>query len=427
MAAPRDIFKLRQTSLLNKDFESFRRDLFRFADAHASGVIADRSTPSTATAMVELMAFVGDSLAFYIDQCFNEVREDTASDLGNVVEFARMRGYRVRGKSPARGNIPFMIEVPSTVDSGGGVVPNPLYLPVLPKGSRAQARNGATFETLEDIDYSDSEGRSVTGSQFGANGLPTHFAVRKFVDIIAGETKSESFPITEFRAFRSVELSEADVTEVISVVDSDSNEWVEVDYLAQDWVFDGDLNTSSDSDDVPYVLKVVAAPRRFVTEWNPLTKKTSLIFGTGDGVDFDDELVPNVADYAIPLYGRRTSAGASIDPRNFLRTRSLGLSPYGTTLTIRYRVGGGPEGNVDPGAIDTVVSADLSFATTGLNALSRGAVEASVQCDSIDRTEGGMPEESVREIKMNSAAFFAAQDRCVTREDLIARILSGTS
>lgn len=420
----RDIFKLRTPSLLNKDFDGFKRDLLRFTDAFASGAITDKSVPSSAMALIELMAFVGDALSFNIDQSFNELREDTASQIENVVHFARMRGYRVRGKVPARGTLPVMLEVPAVTSAGGEVVPDPLYLPVLSKGSRAQARNGSLFETLDDIDFSDEDGRSVTGSLFGANGLPTHFAVRKSVDIIAGESKSESFQISSFKAFRSIELSDQDVSEIISVTDSDGNEWVEVDYLAQDWVFDGTVNTDDDSDDVPYVLKVVAAPRRFITAWNPLTKKTTLTFGSGDGVDFDDELIPNVADYAIPLYGRRTSPGYSIDPRNFLKTRTLGLSPYNTTLTVTYRVGGGPDGNVDPGAIDTMSQASLTFISTTLNTLKKGDVEASVQCFNTDRTDGGMPEESVREIKQNSAAFFAAQDRCVTRADVIARVLS---
>lgn len=420
----RDIFKLRNQSLLNKDFDGFKRDLLRFTDAFASGAITDKSVPSSAMALIELMAFIGDALSFNIDQSFNELREDTATQVENVVQFARMRGYKVRGKVPARGTLPVMLEVPAVTSAGGDVVPDPLYLPILSKGSRAQARNGSLFETLDDLDFSDDDGRSVTGSLFGSNGMPTHFAVRKSVDIIAGQSKDESFQVSSFKAFRSIEISDQDVSEIISVTDSDGNEWVEVDYLAQDWVFDGTVNTADDADDVPYVLKVVAAPRRFITTWNPLTKKTTLTFGSGDGVDFDDELIPNVADYAIPLYGRRTSSGYSIDPRNFLKTRTLGLSPYNTTLTVTYRVGGGPDGNVDPGSIDAMSQASLSFVSTNLNSLKKGDVEASVQCFNTDRTDGGMPEESVREIKQNSAAFFAAQDRCVTRADVIARILS---
>lgn len=424
MTLARDIFKTRARSFLNKDFEGFKRDLISFSDSFASGVLSDKSTPSSTMALIELMSFIGDTLSFNIDQAFNELREDTAVQIENVTQFAKMRGYKVRGKVPARGVLPVMIEVPATTTTDGSVTPDPLYLPVLSKGSRAQARNGTSFETLEDIDFSVETGRAITGSLFGANGLPTHFAIRKSVDIIAGQTKTESFTVSSFRAFRSIEISDQDVSEVISVTDSDGNEWVEVDYLAQDWVFAGSTNTGNDSSDVPYTLKVVSAPRRFITGWDPITKKTSLTFGSGDGASFDDELIPNVADYAIPLAGKRTSSGFSIDPRNFLKTRTLGLSPYNTTLTVTYRVGGGSEGNVDPGSIDTMSKADLSFVYNSLDPLKKADVEGSVQCYNSEKTDGGMPQETIREIKMNSAAFFAAQDRCVTRADIIARILS---
>lgn len=420
----RDITRLKNISLLNGDFESFRRDLLKFADAHASGVITDRSTPSTTMAMLELAAYVGDNLRFYIDQQFNELRPDTARQLENVVAFAKAKGYKPVGKSPARGREAFLIEVPSTVNSRGEVVPDDNYAPVLERGSRVGSRSGVPFETLEDLDFANSGSREVTGSVYGSNGLPTHFVMRKFVDVIAGETKTESFTITDFRKFRQVELTDADVIEVISAVDSDGNTWLEVEYLAQDWVFDPITNENDDSDDVPYVLKVISAPRRFIKEWNPVTKKTSLIFGSGDGVNYDDELIPNVADYSIPLYGKRTNSSTAIDPRNFLKTRSLGLSPYNTTLTVTYRTGGGPEGNVDPRTIDSVIEANLSFSSNNLSPVTKADVENSVQCINLDKTEGGKAEETIREIQLNSAAFFAAQDRVVTREDVIARVLS---
>jgi len=420
----REITRLRDISLLNKDFDAFKRDLLKFADAHASGVLTDRSTPSTTMALVELAAFVGDSLAFYIDQQFNELRPDTARQLENVVAFAKAKGYRPQGKAAARGTQAWIIEVPAIVNELGQVVPDDNYAPVISKGSRAAATNGVSFETLADLDFSLSDGRQVTGSAFSDNGLPSHFVMRKFVDIIAGETKTESFVITEFRKFKTIELADADVIEVISVTDSEGNEWIEVDYLAQDWVFDGTTNDATDSEDVPFVLKVVSVPRRFERSWNPSTKKTSLIFGSGDGVNFDDELIPNVADYALPLYGRRTLISTAIDPRNFLLTRSMGLSPYNTTLTVTYRTGGGPEGNVDPRTIQTPVDVSISFGSTNLNAVIKGDVENSVQCVNIDKTEGGKAEESVRDIKINAAAYFAAQERCVTREDVISRVLS---
>src|SRR5690606_10750478 len=137
----------------------------------------------------------------------------------------------------------------------------------------------------------------------------------------------------------------------------------------QDWVFIDRTNVNSDADLVPYILKVQAAPRRFIVDRDIISGASRLIFGSGDGMSYDDELVPDVASYVLPLAGRRSHGPTSIDPQNFLRTRSLGLSPHGTTLTVRYRVGGGAESNVPARTIRQPSSVLLEFGSTGLDPL----------------------------------------------------------
>ncbi len=155
-----------------------------------------------------------------------------------------------------------------------------------------------------------------------------------------------------------------------------------------------------------------------------MTRKTSLIFGSGDGVNFDDELLPNLADLALPLAGRRTFTSVALDPQNFLKTRSLGLSPFNTTLTVTYRIGGGPQTNVPPGTIRSVDEAVLDFTSTGLDTSKKAAAVSSLDTTNTNKTDGGASEESISEIKANSGAHFAAQDRVVTREDYISRVMT---
>lgn len=413
---------------LNKDFVGFKRDLIKFSQAHASGVLQDFNESSPGMLVLELQSYIGDVLAYYLDNNFLELRQDTQRQVENTVAFAKSLGYRPQGKRAAGGRETFFIEVPSTT-IGGQVVPDDTYSPILRKGSQVQGPNGQYFETLDDLIFSASSPdypRMVTGSQFDqTTGLPTYFAIRKDVDVVAGQTITETFTLTDFQQFREIQLSNQDVIEVISVFDSAGNEWTEVDYLAQDTVFDADLNSDpSDSSVVPYVLKLVSVPRRFITDRDPTTALTSIIFGSGDGQQFDDELVPNLADLALPLAGRRTFSSYAIDPQNFLKTRSLGLSPYSTTLTVTYRVGGGPQTNVPPNSVRSPTNIVLDFTTTGLDPVKQAAVMNSVECTNVARMIGGGPEETIAEIKANSAAFFAAQNRVVTREDFMARILS---
>lgn len=419
-----DVKKERIVSLTNRDFRSLKRDLITFGRAYASGSFTDFNESSPGMAVLEFLAYVGDGLHFMLDQAFNESGEG-ATELRNVAANAKARGYRPQGKRPSVGTLHWAVEVPATVNSFGSVVPDDSYTPTLLKGSQGMAQNGTPFETLEDIYFTASLGREVTGSRFDATtGIPTHFALRKSVDVIAGKTVTETFTVTDFQAFRRIDLGYDDVIEVIDVFDEDGNEWFEVDYLAQDWVFTAETNVGEDGDLVPYVMKLQSAPRRFIVDRDISTGVSTLVFGSGDGVSFDDELVPNVASYALPLAGRRTFNSFNIDPQNFLKTRSLGLSPHNSTLTVRYRVGGGAETNVPARSVRQPLSAQLSFASTGLDAVKKGTVESSIGCINLDSMKGGGPAETVREIKANAAAFFAAQSRAVTREDVVARTLS---
>lgn len=419
-----DVKKERIVSLTNRDFRSLKRDLINFGRAYASGSFTDFNESSPGMAVLEFLAYVGDGLHFMLDQAFNE-SGDGATQVANVQANAKSRGYRPQGKRPSVGTLHWAIEVPATVDSFGRVVPDDSLTPILMKGSQAVAQNGTPFETLDDVYFTASLGREVTGSRFDSStGIPTHFALRKAVDVIAGKTVTETFTITEFQQFRKIDLGYEDVIEIIEVTDEEGNEWFEVDYLAQDWVFTAETNVGADGDMVPYVMKLQSAPRRFVVDRDISTGVSSLIFGSGDGVSFDDELVPNVASYALPLAGRRTFNSFNIDPQNFLKTRSLGLSPHNNTLTVRYRVGGGSETNVPARSVRQALAANLSFASTNLDALKKGVVESSVGCINLSSMKGGGPAETIREIKANSAAFFAAQSRAVTREDIVARTLS---
>jgi hypothetical protein len=422
-----DFVKERSIKYFNKDFQGFKRDLIKFSQAHFSGSLQDYNESSPTMALIELVAYVGDVLSFYQDMQFEELKQESARQIKNVVAIAKQLGYKPAGKRAARGKQTFFIEVPATT-LGKEVVPDPLYLPKLAKGAKVQGPNGVVFETLDVVDFNVSTTDypvASVGSQFdNATGMPTFFAVKKDVEITAGETITESFSIGDFQQFFTLELTSADVIEVLNVTDSDGNSWYEVDYLAQELIFDENLNQTDDNSNVPYVLKLIPAPRRFITDRDPETEKTKLIFGSGDGINFDDELVPNLSDLALPLPGRRTFTTFSLDPQNILKTATLGMSPSNTTLTISYRVGGGSQTNIPPGSITAINEAVLDFGSTNLNAIKKSSVESSLEAINVSSTEGGGDAETISEIKSNSSAFFATQSRAVTKEDFMARVLT---
>ena len=414
--------KVSDVRYLNKDFDSFKRDLMKYAQAHFSGSFQDYNESSPGMAILEMQAYVGDVLAFYLDQQFMEMKKETARQVENVEAFAKMRGYKPRGKRAATGPVKFMVEVPAQAGA-----PDPGFLPVLKAGTQCTA--GATiFELLDDIDFKvttvDNK-REIAASQLDANGQPVFYAVRAEGRVIAGQSISEVIPVGGFVPYRRVPLGNSDVLDIISVVDDQGNAWYEVDYLAQNAVLDQLVNTTDDESTVPFVLKYRSAARRFVVERFMATNTVELQFGAADGLQYNDELIPNVAQMALPIAGRKTISNFTLDPRNFLRTSTLGLSPYDVSLMVTYRVGGGDETNVPVGAINKVTTAyfnDFGNQADPTWQEKVNTIRSSVECINLQATSGGGPGETVAEMKVNAEGFFAAQNRAVTREDYIAHI-----
>jgi hypothetical protein len=408
---------------INKDFEGFKRDLMRYAQAHFSGSYQDFNESSPGMMVLELQAYVGDVLAYYMDQQFLEIKAETARQLENVEAFAKMRGYKAKGPRAARVPMKWICEVPAT-GTGERLRPDLSIAPIFYAGSQATGPNGTTFEMLEDLNMSASSGidwKGVPGSE-NSSGEYTRFAIRREADMVAGSTVAVTSTIAEFTPFLKLSLANADVQEVLDVYDDAGNQWYEVDYLTQNVVFDQVVNTGSDSQTVPYVLRYRAAPRRFVVERSIYNNTTYLQFGNGEGVKNDDDIIPNVANMALPITGRKTFTNFAIDPQNFLKTRGLGMSPQaGSSLIIRYRVGGGASTNVDSYMINKPGTVNLFTLATGSAA---NAIRNSIEVINLVPSEGGGPAETISEIKTNAESFFAAQMRAVTREDFLSHVMT---
>ena len=70
------------------------------------------------------------------------------------------------------------------------------------------------------------------------------------------------------------------VSEILSITDSEGNEYFEVDYLSQDVVYIEFSNPNeTDSENAPKIIKPIQVPRRFVLERQP--GRTFIQFGFG--------------------------------------------------------------------------------------------------------------------------------------------------
>ncbi len=420
------------TTYVDFDFESSKRRLIDNINTYFSGVIGDTDDSTAVSMLLNIVATSHDSLSYLINRNFNETFLQSAVELKNVYKRAKFLGYKPKGKKASIVDLSVFVQVPAKTLSSGEVVPDSQYMPVLKKNSQAIGPNNIFFETLDDVDFSNEKSVMpyIGPLEFTASiiddttKLPTSFILKKQVEAVSLKTKSETFSIGSFESFKKITINDDDVLEVISIVDSSDNEWTEVEYLAQDFVFESKKNFDDDSLYVPYILKIQNVPRRYITDYNPITKKTSIIFGSGDGQSLDSDLIPNVGDLAIPLYGKSSFSSISIDPQNFLKTKSMGIGPSNTILNVTYRVGGGISSNVPERSIDSFSNANIEFKFDGLDSSKTTSVRQSIDCINYLPSSRGDDEESIDDIKQNSAAFFASQSRCVTPEDFVVRALS---
>lgn len=421
------LVKTRQLKILQKDFDGWKEAFNKYLKSYYGDIYKDFTEASSGQALVELFAFIGDVLSYDLDYNFKELLFiQQSKEIKNVVNIAKnMYGYKVLGPSSAVGELDLYIEIPAL----NGEIDTQYATTILRNSSFIKSSDGVSYLISDDCDFSkntDSNPYQKTVSEVDSNGAVTYFALKKTIDGRAGRIKETTFDLSDasYESFRKLVLPDENVVEIDSVTDSEGNIWYEVNYLAQDTVFVLEENTNSDSSSVSFVLKLKAAPKRFVREYDIETGLTIIRFGSGDAKHSNSDIVPNIDDLALPIYGKKNFASISIDPVNYLKSNTLGLTPYGTNIIVRYIVCDGAKSNAAANEIDTVGDIKWSIATTGLENDKLERVINSIEVNNSEKWIGGGDIPNIETIKEYAIAEKGTQDRIVTDIDLLIRLYS---
>ena len=422
----KQIKPVRSRNFLNKDFDSLRTDLLTYARAFYADRIQDFSEASLGGLLIDLPAYVGDVMSFYLDHQFSELFPTTAVEAINIERHILDAGVDITGASPAVVDMSYFIEVPA-VKRGTSYEPMPEALPVIAQGTVAAANNGTRFELTEELDFSERDAAEnfvadITVGSNNTDGSPATFIMSMKGLSISGFTRTETFVIpNSFVAFREITLSSENITEVLNVRDTQGNEYFEVASLSQDTVFRGIINPRTDADQVERVLEIVPAPYRHTRRMGLSTRITTLTFGGGTAESLDNDIIPDPSEFAVPLFGKKVFARFTIDPNNLLNTRTLGVAPQSTTLSVEYRFGGGLSHNVGATTIRTITKLLMTFPSQPSAALAQ-QVRASSDVTNVVDARGGENAPTINELKSKVPSARNAQSRIVTREDLLARV-----
>ena len=416
---------VKQRKYLNKDFGSFRQDLYDYARIHFPDRIKDFSETSLGGMFLDLAAYVGDVQSFYMDFQYHELNPQTSVEARNIQAHLEAAGVEIVGASPAVVEGIFSIEVPADT-SVSPPIPKVSTLPVIYAGTIVQAQNGIQFELTENIDFAatDSTGElqaTIRISSRDANNQVQSFILEGRGSCISGFRASETFTIGSFEAFKKITLAQENVTQVVSVKDALGNIYYEVGYLAQDTIYKALLNTNEDSELVPSNLQIIPCPYRFLRQMAVDTRLTTLTFGGGNAETLDDDIIPDPSEFALPLFGKVTFPRFSLNPGNLLQTTTLGVLGSNTTLTIDYRYGGGLSHNVSEGSINAIVNLVIGFPGSP-SATEASFVRQSLFVRNDKEAAGGDDAPNLEDLKLQIPGARAAQSRIVTKEDLLARI-----
>ena len=419
---------VKQVNYLNKDFSDFRDNLIEFAKVYFPNTYNDFNESSPGMMFIEMAAYVGDVLSYYIDSQFRESLLAYAEEKRNVYNIAQSFGYKPNVTAPSSVVLDVFQTVPALNEK-----PDERYALNVKAGTQViSTSTGTTFRTLDDVNFkfsSSYDPRNITIFESEDN-IPTKYLLKKKVKAESGNIVTETFSFGTAEKYTQVKLSNPKVIEIISCTDSDGNTWSEVDSLARDTVFnDIENNATNDPTSVvnrevsPYILKLNKTSRRF-TRYINQNDSSILRFGAGISNNADEEIIPNPSMVGSTLPGSPTYLTTAFDPSNFLKTKSFGLAPSNTTLTIKYAYGGGINDNVNANDVTSISSISYEISDTLLSTTSVQESKDSVSFINPNPATGGSAGESIREVRENALAYFQAQQRAVTKEDYIVRAYS---
>ena len=423
----------RDIRYIDRNFDTIRRNLIDYSKTYFPNTYNDFTETSTGMLFMEMAAYVGDVLSFYLDNQIQETFIQKARETTNLFAMAYSLGYVPKVTTVASVDIDFFQQIPSKL-SGSVYVPDYDYALLIPENTQVSSNlNSNQKFIIEDaVDFSASSSLDpTTVSVYQISGVnPTYYLLKKKRKAISATINTERFTFTNAIKFDTRTINDGNIVGVLDCFDTDGNEWYEVPNLAQENVFDTIRNTNTNDPnysvdpEVPYLLELKTVQKRFATRFLN-TGSLQLQFGAGSTKSTTEEIIPNPDNVGLGLPFEKTKLTTAFSPVNFVFTNTYGIAPYNTTLTVRYLTGGGAAANVEAGTLTVVDDTNIVFINPNLsNSTLADTIFNSVASNNEKAADGGMDGDTVEEIRQNALGNFQNQLRTVTTQDYLVRALS---
>ena len=424
----------KQIQYLNKDFDGFKQKLLEFAQVYYPDTYNDFSDTSAGLMLIEMAAYVGDVLSYYGDNQVQENFLEFAKQRDNLLSLAYTHGYFPQVTTAATTNVDIFQLLPASTETGR-VRPDYNYAMILANGAQIQSSNDSSvFFYIEDqVNFTTSGSFDpTTVSVYSVDGSnnPNFYLLKKSAQASAGTLKTAEFTFTTPEKFTTIQIQDTNIIEIVNITDSDGNRWYEVPYLAQETIFDPVTNTAANdptlaqyNETTPYLLKTKKVPRRWVKRFKS-DNTLEIQFGPGVSSNPDEIITPNSDNIGLGLPYGTDKLTTAWDPANFTYTKTYGVAPSNTTLTVQYLVGGGAESNVSVQSLTILSSGSVSFFGSGLDSTLQETVSGSLAFSNAEAATGGGDGDTNEDIRRKSIAQYPTQLRTVTKDDYAIRSLS---
>ncbi len=125
-------------SYTNRDYDATIEAMKTHLATKFPDTFKDFTESNVGIAFIEIIAFSIDVLSFMLDYQANETFLDTARDRVNIIKFAKLVGYKVRGATSAAVQVKGTIASAQTKDV------------IVPEGAQITSASGVIFRTLSD-------------------------------------------------------------------------------------------------------------------------------------------------------------------------------------------------------------------------------------------------------------------------------------
>ena len=395
----------------HREYEGIRKDLLDIAQRFYPDTFQDFSEASFGSLVLDAVAYVGDQLSFYLDYNVNETFLDTAYQYNNVIRHGRVLGYKYTGAPSVYGQVAMFVLVPA---SATGIGPDTNYIPVLKRGSRFTSEAGLNYVLIENIDFANPKNPVVAARIDASTGAPTYYAIKAYGNVVSGFFGQEQIVVGPYERFKKIKLNANNVAEIISVTDTQGNEYFEVGYLSQDMIFKEVTNNNYKSDNVPSIIKPYLVSRKFVVERD----RNSAFLQFGSGKSGESNVVAEPQRVALEIFGKNYVTDTTFDPTRLSRNENFGIVPSNTTLTVVYRANNPAEANLGVGSLNSVSNALMEFKNrTTLTNSTVQTIVASLEVNNETPLVGDVSSPNSTEIKRRVYGTFPTQDRAVTQAD----------